>query len=233
MEFGLISDVHANLPALEAVLDDMPESVDEVVCLGDVVGYNPFPAECVDLVREECGYVLQGNHDREVRNAETYSSNRQAEAGLQYAESELSDEQIEYLLERPEQVEIEDVLAVHSHPENTDEYVFSSDFSEVTGYLDGYDALVLGHTHLQGVERFDNGLVLNPGSVGQPRDETTAAYAVLDTETVEPELRRTSYDIWKVVKEIKRTGLPEDTGDRLLPESVPRSRGRDGRRGPW
>jgi len=233
MRLGLISDIHANLPALEAVLDDMPDDVDELACLGDVVGYNPYPVECVDQVQEECDYVLQGNHDREIRNP-NYGSNQQAVKGLQLAEQRLEEEELEYLLELSETQELADgnILAAHSHPENTDEYVFPSDFSEIESYLDSYDAVVLGHTHLQGVERFDDGVVVNPGSVGQPRDESTAAYAVLDTESWDAELHRTSYDIWKVVEEIDRAGLPEGTGDRLLPESLGQSQGRDGGN-PW
>lgn len=85
----MVSDIQANLPAFKTVLDHMPE-VDELACLGDIVGYNSCPAECVDLVQEECSYVLQGNHDRNVGNAEEYSSNHQAEAGIRYAEKELS-----------------------------------------------------------------------------------------------------------------------------------------------
>ena len=223
MKLGLISDVHANLPALEAVLSDMPE-VDELLCLGDVVGYNPFPAECVDLVREECDYVLQGNHDREVRNSETYSSNSQAEAGLRYAETELTGEQIDYLLERPEQVEVDGFLGVHSHPENIDEYVFPNDFRRMRPYLDGYNGIFLGHTHLQHEAVIDDRLVLNPGSVGQSRSGTAAEYAVVDTESMESELYKTGYSIQDTVQEIKDVGLPDGTAERLLPESQGRRR---------
>ena len=228
MELGVISDIHANLPAFEAVLDDMPE-VDELVCLGDIVGYNSFPGECVDLVLQECSYVVQGNHDRVVENPEEYSSNPQAEAGLRYAEKDLEDGQIEYLLERPEQVEVDDFLAVHSHPENLDEYVFPSDFSAVRPYLDDYKGIFLGHTHLQAVEKFDDGVVLNPGSVGQPRDGTEARYAVVDTESLEAELYSTSYDIQETVQGIRDSGLPEATAERLLPESQGRRRDQN----PW
>jgi len=66
MQLGIISDVHANLPALDAVLDDMPP-VDTLVCLGDIVGYNPYPAGCVERIRSECDVVIQGNHDRTIR----------------------------------------------------------------------------------------------------------------------------------------------------------------------
>jgi predicted phosphodiesterase len=168
--------------------------------------------------------VLQGNHDREVRNSETYSSNRQAEAGLKYAESELSDDQVEYLLERPEQVEIEDFLAVHSHPENLDEYVFPKDFPRMRPYLDDHSGIFLGHTHLQHEAVIDDRLVSNPGSVGQPRDGTAAEYAVVDTEDLESELYTTGYDIQETVQEIKDAGLPDATAERLLPESQGRRR---------
>ena len=228
MRLGVISDVHANLPALEAVLSDMPE-VDELLCLGDIVGYNPFPGECVDLVQEECDYVLQGNHDRNVENPGMYSSNRQAEAGLRYAENELNEDQIEYLLERPEQVELEGFLAVHSHPENLDEYVFPEDFPRMRPYLDSYDGLFLGHTHLQHEAVIDDRLVLNPGSVGQPRDGTAAEYAVVDTESLESELYTTGYSIQETVQEIRDAGLPDATAERLTPES----RGRRRDRNPW
>jgi predicted phosphodiesterase len=228
MELGVISDIHANLPAFEAVLDDMPE-VDELVCLGDTVGYNSFPGECVDLVQEECDYVVQGNHDRVLENPEEYSSNPQAEAGLRYAEKELGDGQIEYLLERPEQVEVDGFLMVHSHPENLDEYVFPSDFPGLRPYLDDYKGVFLGHTHLQAVEKFDDGVVLNPGSVGQPRNGVEARYAIVDTESLEAELYSTSYSIQETVQGIRDAGLPEATAERLLPESQ-RSR-RD--RNPW
>lgn len=233
MRLGLISDVHANLPALEAVLSDMPESVDEVVCLGDVVGYNPYPVECLELVQEECDYVLQGNHDREISNPEVYRRNRQAYEGLKLAREELSDEDVQYLLELPEQTEIGDTgfLGVHSHPENVDEYVMPKDFPTVRPYLDDYDGVFLGHTHVQHEAVIDDRLILNPGSVGQSRDgNPQAGYAVVDTESLETDLRRTSYDIWKVVKEIERTGLPEATGERLLPSSAGRSRDRNN---PW
>lgn len=233
MELGVISDVHANLPALEAVLDDMPE-VDELVCLGDVIGYNPYPGECLDLVREECDVVLQGNHDREIEAPERYGRNEQAFKGLELARKELDSDDVEYLLELPEKSELAegDVLAVHSHPEVTDQYVMPDDFPKVEKYLDGYDALLLGHTHVQHEERFDEGLVLNPGSVGQPRDGTSAAYAVLDTETLKTEFYRTGYDVLEVVEEINRAGLPDETGERLLPESVGRSK-RSRRGNPW
>jgi putative phosphoesterase len=228
MRIGLISDIHANLPAFEAVLDDIPE-VDELVCLGDIVGYNPFPAECVELVRRECDYVLQGNHDREVEHPDEYSSNRQAEAGLRYAKKELRTEQIDYLLERPERVEVDGFLMVHSHPENVDEYVFPKDFPRMRPFLDDYDGIFLGHTHLQHEAVIDDRLILNPGSVGQSRSGTAAEYAVVDVESSESKLHMTGYEIQKTIQEIEKVGLPDATAERLVPESQGGCRSRN----PW
>jgi putative phosphoesterase len=218
MKLGLVSDIHANFPAFEAVLNDMPD-VDTLVCLGDVIGYNASPVECVDLVQDQCSYVLRGNHDREVETPDTYSSNKQAEAGLRYAKRELTDEQIEYLLERPEQIEIGGFLAVHSHPKIVDEYVFPNDVQRMRPYLDDYDGILLGHTHLQHKTVIDNNLILNPGSVGQSRNGTAAAYAVIDTESLESELCTTSYDIQETIQRIKNAGLPDATAERLVSES--------------
>jgi putative phosphoesterase len=75
MRIGLISDVHGNLPALETVLSDMP-NVDTVVCVGDVIGYNPWPRECLERVRDEASVTVQGNHDRTVRTPEKYRGNQ-------------------------------------------------------------------------------------------------------------------------------------------------------------
>lgn len=100
MKIGLISDIHANLPALEAVLVDMPP-VDEVVCAGDVVGYNPMPSACVERVQEVASVTVQGNHDRAVENPDRYRANQMAYAGLEYAQNELTDSQRQWLQDLP------------------------------------------------------------------------------------------------------------------------------------
>jgi putative phosphoesterase len=218
MRIGLISDVHANLPALNAVLEDMP-SVDQLVCLGDTVGYNPYPSESLETVMENCDVVIQGNHDRRI-NHPVHAGNEQAVEGLKLANKVISSEQRELLEKLPEKTELHEgrFLAVHSHPEHTDRYVMPGLFHNVEKYLEDYDAIFFGHTHMQGKKEFDRGVILNPGSVGQPRDKATAAYAVFDTETMETELYRTGYDIYKVVEEINKRGLPKGTGERLTPK---------------
>lgn len=219
MQLGVISDVHGNLVALEAVLDDMPD-VDGLVCLGDVVGYNPWPAECVDRVREEADVVVEGNHERMVETPERYRHHETAYAGLARAHEALTDEQFDWLRSLPKRRTVADdrYLVVHSHPDPAYEgtYVRPPDFSQMRPYLDDYDGLFLGHTHIQHAATVDGRLVLNPGSVGQPRDsDPTAAYAVVDADEGTADLRRVAYDVDAVRDEVQELGMPRETWARL------------------
>lgn len=218
MKIGLVSDIHGNLPALEAVLSDMP-SVDTIVCVGDVIGYNPWPAACVERVRDVASVTVHGNHDRTVRTPETYHANEMAYAGLEYALEELSEDQLAWLDELPRKATVADdrFLIVHDHPEVQDRYVMPHMFSSLWSYVDEYDGLALGHTHVQHMEVDGDRVLVNPGSVGQPRDEDPrAAYAVLDLETVSVDLRRVKYDIDRVINKVEKVGLPKRIGSRLL-----------------
>ena len=224
MKVGLVSDVHANLPALEAVLDDMPP-VETIVCAGDVIGYNPWPAACLDRVRDVADATVRGNHDRTVETPERYRGNRMAEAGLEHANTELSADDLAWLRSLPRAASFADgrYLLVHSHPapEREDAYVYPEEFGTLDRYLDDLadgdlDGLVLGHTHVQGARSVDGRLVVNPGSVGQPRDgDPDAAYAVLDTDADTVDLRRVAYDVDRVAEAVSAAELPERTGTRL------------------
>jgi putative phosphoesterase len=219
VNLGVVSDVHANRVALEAVLRDMPR-VDDLICVGDVVGYNPWPAECVERIREVCSATVQGNHDRTVQSPGKYRANRMAHAGLELASERCSREQMKWLRELPRRATAAGgrVLLVHDHPEHVDRYVRPADFSRMRPHLDEHDALLLGHTHVQHEATVDGRLVCNPGSVGQPRDgDPRAAYAVLDTDAdpVTADLHRVEYDVERVQAAIREAGLPERTAERL------------------
>jgi len=215
MLVGVISDVHANRVALEAVLDDMPD-VDALVCAGDVVGYNPWPAECVDILRERSVPTVMGNHDRAVVTGAGFAGNRMADAGVEYAREELDDERIEWLAGlRDQRLAVDGRLKiVHGHPEDPNRYTYPALFS--ADLLDEEDVLVMGHTHVQAHETYDDGVVVNPGAVGQPRDEDPrAAYAVVDLEGLAVEEHRVEYDVDEVIDAVEAAGLPRDTGTRL------------------
>lgn len=215
MRLGVISDVHANRPALEAVFADMP-SVDAVVCAGDVVGYNPWPLDCVDAIRDRGIPTVQGNHDRAVASGDAAGFNGMARAGVDYARNQLGSGAIGWLGALPTERIVAGgrVKIVHGHPDDPDRYTYPRDFSP--GLLDDEELLILGHTHVQHHAVFDEGIVLNPGSVGQPRDgNPDAAYAVVDLDDRSVEEHRVSYDVDAVVAAVEEADLPRRIGERL------------------
>lgn len=242
MRIGVVSDVHANLVALEAVEDAMP-AVDAVVCVGDVVGYNPWPGECVDRVRDSGWPTVQGNHDRTVETPERYVHNEMACAGLELAKERLTREQRDWLAGLPDaRTEFDGrVRMVHSHPTRRGRYVYPDEFAGLASLCGPEDVLLLGHTHVPGSERVGGTLVVNPGSVGQPRDgDPRASFAVItlpdDTDDTDDngdngdngekhddevttaatvEHRRVRYDVERVQAAIREAGLPDRTAARL------------------
>lgn len=219
MIVGVISDIHGNLPALQAVLDDMP-SVDAVVCAGDIVGYGPWPAACVKQVRSVADIVVQGNHDRAVQPGTDHDLNEVAEKAIDYTREVLTGDQQSWLLNLPPVTEFADgnFRLAHSHPTEQfrGKYVMPSEFVWQTRYLDDQDGLILGHTHIQHYSHVDGHLIVNPGSVGQPRDgESTAAYCLIDTINLEVSQRRVAYSIDEVIARVDEVGLPEEIGTRL------------------
>jgi len=225
MRLAVISDVHANRPALTAVFDDCP-TVDGWLCAGDVVGYGPHPGFCVDAMRDREITTVLGNHDRAVVTNSDFSFNSSARDGVVYARQTLTVNQQSWLSGRSTALSSFDgrVAVVHGHPNDPDRYVYPALFSgddigaarETVPGAEHCDVLICGHTHVQAYEQFDEGVVLNPGSVGQPRDsDARAAYALLDLETLSVENRRVDYDIEAVVKAVEESGLPESSGTRL------------------
>jgi putative phosphoesterase len=228
MKVGVLSDIHGNRVALEAVLEDMPP-VDRLVCAGDVVGYNPWHADCVDAMRGESGALpdgvpwpdapvptVMGNHDRAVASETPFAFNSMAAAGVDHAREQLDEAQLAWLADLPEERRVcEDrVKLVHGHPRDPDHYTYPSEFGP--DLLGAEDVLVMGHTHHQHHEVYDEGVVMNPGSVGQPRDgDPRAAYAVLDLDSTTVEDRRVEYDVDAVVEAVTDAGLPRKIGARL------------------
>ncbi len=129
MRYAVISDIHSNLEALRRVLSEIQtKHVDDIICLGDVVGYGANPDEVVELVRSESKYTVRGNHDDAVFNAETYSTiNVHAKAAITYTRGLLSDRSLDWLSKLPMTHKIDDVLLVHASPSEPDrwDYVLS------------------------------------------------------------------------------------------------------------
>jgi diadenosine tetraphosphatase ApaH/serine/threonine PP2A family protein phosphatase len=157
-----------------------------------------------------------GNHDRAVAGGGSFSFNSQAGAGVRYTREHLSEEDIAWLGDLPDtRVAVDGrVKVVHGHPDDPDRYTFPREFAP--GLLDEEDVLVLGHTHIQHHAVFEEGIVVNPGSVGQPRDgDPRAAYAIVDMDEMSVDERRVEYDVDRVVAAVEEADLPGEIGRRL------------------
>lgn len=242
MQFLILSDIHANWHALEAVLKDAKGRYQQIVCCGDLVGYNPQPDKVTEWVRENCAKVIRGNHDKAVAGIESLEwFNEIAQAAARWTMTRMKKENLDYLRDLPQgPLSTEYFSMCHGSVENEDEYVASArDALPHFVYSEG-PLTFFGHTHLQGgffakrnkigplprlmpEEREitielepDFSYLVNPGSVGQPRDgDPRAAYAFYDTEQKLVTLRRVKYAIEKTVAEIEEAGLPEVLGVRL------------------
>lgn len=206
---GLVSDVHANVTALNAVLEDMP-AVDALVHAGDVIGYGPSPNECVTRLRAHDAQSVRGNHDEALFGGPTY------ESGDEYAQQSITEENRAWLANCPAETTLFDgrLKVVHGNPNRRFQYTYPADFQ--SDLLGGEAVLVLGHTHKQATAAYDEGIIINPGSVGQPRDaDERAAYAVADLTKPSVTLHRVEYDINQVCENIERTPISSRNCQRL------------------
>ena len=238
MKILIISDIHANSTALEAVLKDAG-NVDAAWCLGDTIGYGPDPNECIEIVKNLPNLVcLQGNHDKaSIGGMDTSSFNPKAQAAVRWTQTVLTSASKSYLEKLPSTIEVDGVTLAHGSPRQPLwEYIM--DVHTATMNFDYFktDICFVGHTHFPLVFALEeNGnsvkaqilldgeevliserIILNPGSVGQPRDEDNrAAYAIFDIENMTWKSYRVSYDIQAVQARMKKAGLPEAHIQRL------------------
>ncbi len=253
MKIALVSDVHANLHALDAVLDHMGSvGADQIYSLGDVVGYNAFPSECTRLLREKASVSILGNHDWAATKGSPDGFNIAAKAAIDFTRRHLDEEDVKYLSSLAPNATIDQpgfILDLF-HGSIADplwQYVFPSAapgvFREIADELPPTRrrVVVLGHTHVPmalsshalsaedlgdfhtgvPVEKLDAGrreqlLLVNPGSVGQPRDgDPRASYAILDSESARVTFHRVKYDVSAAARAIREAGLPGVLAERL------------------
>ena len=237
MRYAIISDIHANLEAFCAVLERIEDmGVDQIVCLGDVVGYNASPNECADILRERKIMTVLGNHDAVACGLEDpWGFNPVALAAAMWTREMLSDENHEWLRSLPDVLNFETFAAVHGAPRNRNTYLFTwEDILPHLSFLDEQNCNIcfMGHTHSPGIfstdgvysvdddSKFALGsgkrFFINPGSVGQPRDSNPhAAFGILDTDENVFEQVRMKYPIEKAAKRVIEAGLPQFLAERL------------------
>lgn len=225
MRILLIADVHSNEPAFEAVLEHAG-SVDRTLCAGDIVGYNPYPKECIQIVKGLKLECVMGNHDWASATDMAAGFNPYAQAAVHYTHRMLSEDDISLLSGLPERLELEvegvRLRMYHGSPRDPlNEYVYPwTPKATLKTLLDlsGGEVLILGHTHVPMAFRLGDRYVINPGSVGQPRSgNPNSSYIILTIRdgNVEIEHRMVGYEIERVAKRIVEAGLPRFLADRL------------------
>jgi predicted phosphodiesterase len=237
LRVAVISDVHGNLQALEAVLEHAGrEGIDELWCLGDVVGYGAKPQECLSLVGERAAICLGGNHDLVVAGVldiDQFTSD--AGVAARWTRSVLSPDELETLAHLSPRGERAGISLFHgSIRDPIWEYVLTADVADASLRAQPTDLALVGHSHVQlSLSLGESGLeggkaepdqqvaltgkqLLNPGSVGQPRDrDPRAAWLLLDSEAGWARFERSEYPIEQAQSDIRAAGLPTRLADRL------------------
>ena len=242
MRYLIVSDLHANWQALDAVAREAAGAYDEAVCCGDLVGYGASPNAVVDWVRANCTLVVRGNHDRACTGQDDLEwFNPVARQAALWTAQDLTAESTAYILSLPRgPLLIDNFQLVHGSPFDEDEYLLApEEAAQAFGYLERRVAF-FGHTHVQGGYIWNHSRVetiarpaprgrrqtmhidpecaylLNPGSVGQPRDgDPRAAFVIFDSAAAEVAYYRIPYDVEGAQKKIRGAGLSPILADRL------------------
>ncbi|MGK0187017.1 MAG: putative phosphodiesterase [Verrucomicrobiales bacterium] len=236
MKFAIFGDIHANLEALETVLTDAAEQgADHYACIGDIVGYNANPNECIARVQSlECP-VVKGNHDEEAsQETEIVGLNPLAQAALEWTRTHLTEENKQWLRDLRLVRQVRDFTIVHASLDSPGRWHYvMNKFDAMASFSYQYTQLCFfGHTHTPRIYKKDQTVTLeetqcvkiedgckyfiNIGSVGQPRDgDPRASYGLYDHENQTVEIRRLDYNIQETQRKIRNESLPDPLAARL------------------
>ena len=238
MKYAIISDIHGNLAALQQVQQHIQgQGCDRIVCLGDIVGYGPFPNECCDIIQQITDFSIIGNHDHAALGlTSTNYFNKYAAAAIRWTANELDDSSISFLKQLPLQKQEEDLLFVHASPIEPEEWNYVLSLYDAIDTFRAFSQQIcfIGHSHVPVIYSYEEGefptseapdhlevlevfrYIINVGSVGQPRDRNAdACYGVYDSEAKTFALHRVAYDIFATQEAMRERGLPEFLIDRL------------------
>lgn len=240
MKYGIISDIHSNLEALNIVLNEM-ENVDEFICTGDIVGYGANPNYCIKRIKDINCKSIAGNHDfGAINKLDINYFNYAAREAIVWTSQKLNKESLNYLLSLDKYLDIEnDVFAVHGSPrEPMWEYILDKNTASLIFIKYDFKIYFIGHSHIAGCFSFDkdnqqidytnliNGgyvnilknkkYIINTGSVGQPRDgNPKSSYGIYDTNSKKVTIKRIEYPIYLTQKKIIDAKLPNIFAERL------------------
>lgn len=236
MKYAIISDIHSNFEALKTVFDYIDShKIENIVCLGDVVGYGPRPNECVKMIRDKCQICIVGNHDHAVLGlTDIYYFNQYARDAVIWTRAEITQDNLDYLNNLPYSYEKGEILFVHSTPINPAEwdYILSDNVAREQMRKIEHRLVFIGHSHVPIVFSNSNGsfikeeislnlendkYIVNVGSVGQPRNEDPRSCFVI-FDDLENTIRfiKLEYDIKTTSDDILARKLPPFLASRLL-----------------
>jgi predicted phosphodiesterase len=234
MRIAIISDIHGNFEALEAVLaDSSQQKVTEIVCLGDIVGYGANPSECIDLIKNKCPLRILGNHDAAaVGLLSTDHFNVHAKIAIDWTVEHLTAAEQSFLRALPLKKNKMDFSFVHATPYDPNMWYYITSLEEAAFNFQFFNTTFcfVGHTHIPIIIVLDNEkevyvhqgtsinwkdmtqarFLINTGSVGQPRDRNPkSCYGIIDTEAKSFSFRRVDYDISKAQNKMRKIKMPD------------------------
>lgn len=236
-KIAIISDIHANIEALSSVIKDIKkENIQEVICLGDIVGYGPDPQKAIEMIKDFATYIIRGNHDEGlVDESITFDFNTYAIEALKWQRKVVEDKDFYFLKNLPYFLKFEKFEIVHGALSDFFKYITNIDDAIFEKKYMKRNILFIGHTHRAGVfdltdskfypmpyggefqllnERF---YIVNPGSVGQPRDfNPNSSYLIYFQNENRVLFKRVNYPFETTREKIIKSGLPNFLGDRLL-----------------
>ena len=218
MKVGVLGDIHGNIYAFRAVLKDIKkESITKLLITGDLIGYYYHADKVLNIIKNLNYELVQGNHESMLGEILSWSNEKRDEyrrkygSALEYAAKELlSKKEIDYLKSLPDKKELflgdRSILLCHGSPWNRDEYIYPDASDDILKRCadNMYDVVIMGHTHYAMLKNVNSTILLNPGSVGQPRDgQCGASWVILNLDDLSVEFRRTTYNVEKLIIEIK------------------------------
>lgn len=232
MQFAVITDIHANIYALKATLEDIKKKgIDKVYCLGDLVGYAPFPNEVIDLIKEEKIVTIQGNYDESVGEELfacgcDYKDEKTMAMGtksLYWSQENTTAENKTWLKNLPKQLELEiegkKIVLVHGSTRRNNEYLYenSEELKEIAKTAD-FNVLICGHTHKPFHEVVEGVHFINAGSVGKPKHgnpQATYVIVEINQEDIKTQNVEVIYDYERAAKEVEESELPNEFAEKL------------------
>ena len=215
MKIAVFSDIHGNLDALKNVIDETQKlNIQKFICLGDYVGYYYDPEKCLDLLSDKDVEFIKGNHENILlelvnnpKDLDKYVS--KYGNGIKHALNKLTEKQVKFIKKMPEKKDLIidnlNILIAHGSPWDINFYVYPNVDEVYLNKLNSYkyDFIFLGHTHIQMQKKLDSTVILNPGSIGQPRDnDGLAKWLVFDTKTKEVQFKKTFFNKEKIIKQV-------------------------------